>query len=123
MRAKFAAAVAICAILSGCEEGGTSTIELRQAAIDKARQELGLAADVQLEATTWAGAEHEDQVALCGTVSGTGNGGQVQPQRFAATGDPIRWLVFEDAHDPLLTSQPDKFPEWERLCAKTAGVN
>jgi hypothetical protein len=87
------------------------------AAIEHARQELGVAADVPLQARVWVGPEqYEEQTVLCGTVSDRTPASRVPPQRFAATGDPIQWLVFEDAHNPLITSRPDKFPEWQRLC-------
>lgn len=102
--------------LAACEDGGTSTSEMRAAAIEHARQELKLAANAPLEATVWVGAQqHEDQTVMCGTVSSSG-GTVMKPKRFAATGDPINWLIFEDAHDAMVTAQPDKFPEWQRLC-------
>lgn len=105
--------------VAGCERGGTTTEEARAAAIEKARQELGLSSDVPLEATLWVGLEeYEDQPVICGTVSGQGSGTRIQPQRFAGVGEPVRWLVFEDAHDALLSSQPDKFVEWQRVCSK-----
>lgn len=104
-------------VLASCEGGGTSTAEMEAAAIEHARQELGLAADVPLQSTVWAGqGEDREEVVLCGTVSDQRPGTTVPPKRFAATGDPIRWLVFEDAHDAMVTAQPNKFPEWERLC-------
>ena len=103
--------------LFACERGGTSSAEMRAAAIDHARQVLGLAADVPLEATVWVGPEqHEGETVLCGTVSGTSPGTRVPPKRFAATGEPVRWLIFEDAHDPMVRTQPDMFSEWQRLC-------
>ena len=104
---------------AGCETGGSSTEDVRQAAIEHARAELGLAADAPLEATVWAGQEYEGEITVCGTVSG-GNGAAVAPQRFAASTDPIDWLIFEDAHNPIVTSQPDKFPEWSQLCGQEA---
>lgn len=103
--------------LAACESGGTSTSEMRTAAIEHARQELKLAADVPLQARVWVGQEqHQDQTVMCGTVSDSTAGTTVPPKRFAATGDPVRWLIFEDAHDAMVTAQPDKFPEWQRLC-------
>ena len=103
--------------LVACESGGTSTAEMRTAAVEHARQQLGLGADVPLQATVWVGPEqHQEQTVLCGTVSDSSPGTRVPPKRFAATGDPVRWLIFEDAHGPMVTAQPDKFPEWQRLC-------
>lgn len=105
------------ALVAGCERGGTSTAEIREAAINYARQEMQLPADAPLEAKVWVGQQqHQDQTVLCGTVSDPSAGAGVAPKRFAATGDPINWLIFEDAHDPMVTSQPNKFPEWQRLC-------
>lgn len=111
------AAIAALSLVAGCESGGTSTREVKAAAIQHAKQKLRLTANTPLEATAWVGQndEHEELV-ICGTVSDKGGGSRIRPQRFAATADPIRWLIFEDAHDPLITSQPDKFPEWQRLC-------
>lgn len=103
--------------LAACEDGGTSAAEMEAAAIDKARQELRLAADAPLQAKVWVGAEeHEGETVLCGTVSDPNPGTRIPPKRFAATGDPIRWLIFEDAHSPMVRTQGDKFPEWGRLC-------
>ena len=105
--------------LAGCGGGGMTTEDVREAAIDRAREELGVAADTPLEATVWIGGEYEGDVVVCGTVSDrtAGASGSV-PQRFAASTDPFRWLVFEGAHDPVVTTQPDKFPEWATLCAR-----
>ena len=110
---------AVTASLCGCESGGTSTREIEAAAVQRARQQLRLPASAPLEAKVWVGSEEfDDQPVLCGTVSGAGSSkGRVRPQRFAATGDPINWLVFEDAHAPIVRSQPDKFQEWGRLCS------
>ncbi len=106
--------------LGGCETGGTSTTEMKAAAIERARQEAGLAANVPLEATVWTGVgQHDDQIVLCGTVSGESGATRIA-KRFAATGVPIRWLAFEDAHDPMIRSQPNKFIEWQQVCADGA---
>ncbi len=108
--------------LSACEDGGTSTREMEAAAIDRARQELRLGAEVPLEAIVWAGAEDYDgKTVLCGTVSGKAGAASAPPQRFAATGDPIEWLVFTNAHSPMPPSQPDIFPEWQRICGSAQG--
>lgn len=119
--ASIAAALGAAATLglAACEQGGTSTAEMKTAAIEHARQELGLAANVPLNATVWVGPEqHREQAVLCGTVSDETPGTRVPPKRFAATGDPIEWLIFEDAHDAMIPAQPDKFPEWGRLCGR-----
>ncbi|MDQ3246632.1 MAG: hypothetical protein M3Q52_07050 [Pseudomonadota bacterium] len=104
--------------LAACEDGGTSAAEMEAAALDKVRQELRLAADAPLQTKVWVGAqEHEGETVLCGTASDSTPGTTVPPKRFAATGDPIRWLIFEDAYNPMIRTQGDKFPEWRRLCA------
>lgn len=109
--------IAAASLAAACEGGGTSTREVKAAAIQHAKQELRLPASEPLEATAWVGQNDEREgLVICGTVSGKGSGSRVRPQRFAATADPIRWLIFEDAHDPMVASQPDKFPEWRRLC-------
>ncbi|MBA2772219.1 MAG: hypothetical protein M3428_03375 [Pseudomonadota bacterium] len=105
-------------ILGGCESGGTSTREMEAAAIAHARQELGLAETVPLEATVWIGEPREGQTVMCGTVSDRSPGGGAPPQRFAATSDPVNWLIFEGAHNAMVPSQPDKFPEWQALCGR-----
>lgn len=116
---RYRALIIAAVVLAGCESGGTTTEEARAAAIKKARQELGLSSAVPLEATTWVGLEDYDgKPVICGTVSGKGSGTTIQPQRFAGIGEPVRWLVFEDAHDALLASRPDKFVEWQRVCRK-----
>lgn len=107
--------------LCACGQGGTSTAEVRSAAIDRAREELRIGGDIPLEATVWVGQPHEGEVTVCGTVSSTG-AARVRPQRFAATTSPIRWLIFEDAHASTVPSQPDKFPEWSRICGRAANV-
>ena len=115
--ARTLAVVAAASLAVACERGGTSTREVRAAAIQHAKEKLRLPASAPLEATAWVGQTDEREgLVICGTVSGKGSGSGVRPQRFAATADPIRWLIFEDAHDPLVASQPDKFPEWQRLC-------
>lgn len=109
------ATAASLAAVAACDRGGTSTQDVRRAAVDKARAELGLAGDVPLEATVWTGRPFNDQLTVCGTVSSAG-GQQVRPQRFIATTDPLHWLAFEDAHNQAVSSQPDKFPDWSQVC-------
>lgn len=92
---------------------------LKAAAEQRARQELKLPAGTQLESTVWVGNEqYEGATVLCGTVSGEGPGTSVRPHRFAATGDPVEWLAFEDAHDPMIATRAEKFPEWARYCGE-----
>lgn len=104
--------------LAGCGGGGMSTEEVREAAIERARAELGVSAEAPLEANVWTGGEYDGDVVVCGTVSDRSAGASAVPQRFAASTDPFRWLVFEGAHDPMVTPQPDKFPEWTTLCGQ-----
>lgn len=92
-----------------------TTEEVRQAAIDRARQEFGVSGDAPVEASVWAGEQRGGETIVCGTVSG-GDSAQFRPQRFAASSDPIRWLIFEDAHDAMVRPDPNKFPEWSALC-------
>ena len=102
--------------LAACGGGALSTKDMEQAAKDKARQQLHLAADVPLEAKVWVGQPKDGHTVYCGTVSDTSSGTSVTPQRFAATPDPLRWLVFEPAHEPMLPAQPDKYAAWGNLC-------
>ena len=101
---------------SACGGGGTSTREMEAAAIEQARQRLNLPADAPLEAKVWVGLPFDGETVMCGTVSDTAADSGVPAQRFAATPEPLRWLVFEDAHDPMSRSQPDKFVEWASVC-------
>lgn len=106
--------------LGACDSGGMSTTEVRQAAIERARQQLALGPDNKLEARVWTGRPRDDEITYCGTVSSEGSAApQIPPQRFAARGDPLQFLVFENAHAPMVTSEPDKFVSWEQLCAGT----
>lgn len=100
-------------------DSGMSTTEIERAAIDRARQELQLAADAPLEARVWIGQEVDGDITYCGTVSGgDGAGPAIVPQRFVALSDPLRFEVFEPAHRPMVTTQPDMFRSWEQLCAE-----
>ena len=114
------AALALVALLAGCNSGAMTTEEIKAAATDRARQELDLAANAPLEATVWTGSEYDGEASVCGTVSS--NTGQVPPQRFMARMEPFEWLVFEGAHDPMTSAQPDKFPSWEQYCSSGAGT-
>lgn len=105
--------------LIACDSAGTSTAEIKAAAEQRARQQLKLPADTALHSTVWVGHEqYEGATVLCGTVSGEGQGTSVKPQRFAAIGDPVQWLAFEDAHDPMIGTRSEKFPDWGRYCGK-----
>jgi hypothetical protein len=118
MRAMFLA-LPLALTLSACETGGTSTREMERAAMDRTRQELGLAASTPLEAKVWTGAPFDGQVTLCGTVSSDdGTSNAIAPQRFAATGDPVKFLVFEPAHQAMRSSRPGMFQSWAKLCAQ-----
>lgn len=104
--------------LSACNQDGTSTREMERAAIDRAREELGLQPDAALDATVWVGKPHDGDTLLCGTVSSeAGATSPIAPQRFAASVDPVRFLIFEDAHSPMVQSRPDMFISWETYCA------
>ena len=103
---------------SGCGGGGVSTAEVEQAAIEHARQQLGLAADAPLTATVWTGREADGQLTYCGEVSSAqGAAAPIRPQQFAAHGDPLNFFIFGDAHQLEPRSQPGKFENWTALCA------
>ena len=118
MRAKGAALVVVAA-LTGCGSGGMSSDEVRAAAMEEAREQFNLADNAPLEAKVWTGSEYDGEPSVCGTVSS--EAGRMPPQRFLARLEPFEWLVFEEAHDRLIQSQPDKFPEWARYCAASRG--
>lgn len=101
-------------LLSGCDTGGASTTDVRQAAIDEARDKLGLAANVPVEARVWTGTEYDGEPSVCGTVSSADS--QMPPQRFLARLEPLEWLVFENAHSPMRGDQ-NKFPSWQKYCS------
>lgn len=108
--------------LLACDSSGTSTAEIKEAAEQRTRQQLNLSSDTQLQSTVWVGhEEYEGATVLCGTVSGEDDSA-VRPQRFAATADPIKWLAFEDAHDPMLGTRTEKFPDWARYCGEGPAV-
>ena len=117
MRRMISAAVLAAILITGCDPGGMSSTEIERAAIERAREKLELPSNAPLEATVWVGQPQDDgSITFCGTVSGRGGGPQVRPQRFAASAEPFRWLVFEDAHDRFISNQQDKFVEWSNLC-------
>lgn len=120
MRFNHAIAIgAITALAAACAGEGTSTEDVREAALERARQHLSLSADVPLEASVWAGGEYEGEVTACGTISSQGDGG-IAPLRFAATTSPLRWLIFEEAHNPVVDIEPDMFADWTDLCGVDA---
>lgn len=105
-------------VVTACDSGGTSSKEMERVAMDRARQELGLAANVPLESRVWTGRPHEGEVTLCGTVSSAdGASKPIVPQRFVATGDPAKFLVFEPAHQQMVQSEMNMFESWASLCA------
>lgn len=112
-------AAASLAMLAACDQDGTSTQDVKEAAAERVREELGLAADAPLETSVWTGQEFAGELTVCGTVSSAGAQG-FPPKRFIATTDPLRWQVFEDAHNPMIPSQPGKFPEWSQTCGSGA---
>ena len=103
--------------LAACESRGVSAREMERAAIDRARQELKLDADVPLEARVWVGKPVDGDVSFCGTVSSPGQApSPIIPQRFLARSDPLKFEVFEPAHDRMVVSQPEKFQSWVGHC-------
>lgn len=112
-------AAASLASVAACNGGGVSTEDVKQAAAERAREELGLPADAPLETSVWKGEPFAGESTVCGTVSSAG-GQEFPPKRFIATTDPLRWQVFEDAHSPTVASQPGKFPEWSQICGTGA---
>ena len=116
------AATAALVGLAACD-GGVSTQEVEQAAVDRAREQLGLDRETQLESRVWTGKQHEGELTYCGSVSSAESAtAPIPAQRFVARGDPLEFLVFESAHEPMVTSQPDKFASWEQLCAGQRAV-
>jgi hypothetical protein len=108
--------VAAIAGLSACGDEAVSTREIEQAAIERARQELRLPAGTALTATVWTGAERDGELTYCGSVGSGPGATPIQPQRFAAHGDPIEFFIFENAHDADPASQPGKFESWSAVC-------
>ena len=109
----------IAALLAGCEQPGTSSDDVRTAAINKARNEFRIPDDADLNVVVWTGFEYDGAPSVCGTISS--NSTAMPPQRYLARLEPFEWLVFEDAHDRMIKSQPGKFPNWERYCAGSRG--
>lgn len=105
-------------VLFACSEDGTTAREMERAAIDRTRQELGLSPSVPLKATVWVGKPRDDRIVFCGTVSSAdGAPTAIAPHRFAATGDPIKFEIFEEAHSNFVSANPDMFLSWAEHCA------
>ena len=104
--------------LAACGGTGTTTQDVQVAAIERARQELSLPADVPLTATVWTGRERNGQMTYCGSVSSTdGAASAIRPQQFAAHGDPLNFFIFGDAHQTDPQTQPGKFENWSAVCS------
>lgn len=110
--------ISVAALAASCDTGGVSSDEVRQAAIERARSEFGLGPQTPVSARVWVGREYDGEISICGTVSSAG--GQMRPKRFMASVEPFEWLIFEDAHDPMVTAQPPALPSWGRHCAPSA---
>jgi hypothetical protein len=116
-RIEVIAAAALLAMVAACDQGGTSTEDVKEAAAERAREQLALPADMPLETTVWTGEPYNGELTVCGTVSSAAAGTQqIRPQRFIATTDPLAWQVFEDAQSSIIPSQPGKWPEWSKIC-------
>lgn len=106
--------------LAGCDDADVSTREVERAAVEKARQRLGLGRDAPLEATVWVGREADGKMSYCGSVqSEKGATAPIPPQQFAAHGDPLKFFIFGDAHKFQPQSQPGMFENWTAICAGT----
>ena len=119
-----AAAFAIaCAALAGCGSEGISTAEAEAAAEQRVRTKFGLPPQAQLSTDIFVGAPREGETVLCGTVSPGKGAAAFPPQRFVAATDPARWLVFEEAADPMRRPEPNMFAEWLTHCHGESGDN
>lgn len=126
---KFLAMVSF-GLIVACDSGGLSTADVQTAATERVRASLGLTADSTLFTDIFVGRPKDDDVVLCGTITGkTAGGSQVGPRRFVAAADPARWLYFEtpaevgqvDRIDP--TAMPSMFFDaWSRLCTGEGGA-
>ena len=106
--------------LTACSGEALTTQDIEAAAIERARQELSLSADVPLKATVWTGRERDGQMTYCGSVSGAdGASSSVRPQQFAAHGNPLTFFIFGDAHQADPQTQPGKFENWSAVCSGT----
>lgn len=104
--------------LAACGGKGTTTQDIEVAAIQRARQELSLSADVPLMATVWTGRERDGQITYCGSVgSKHGASSSIRTQQFAAHGDPLTFFIFGNAHQTDPQTQPGKFENWSAVCS------
>ncbi len=105
---------------TACDRDDVSTRDVERAAIEHARQQLGLGQNVPLNATVWVGREADGQMSYCGSVeSESGATTRIPPQQFAAHGEPLSFFIFGDAHRTVPESQPGMFENWTALCAGT----
>lgn len=106
--------------LAACGGDGLTTREIEIAAIERARQELSIPANVPLKATVWTGRERDGQMSYCGSVSSEdGAASPIRPQQFAAHGDPLTFFIFGDAHQSDPRTQPGMFENWAAVCSGT----
>ena len=119
------AAAGLCLALPACgSEAEISTAEARSAAEQRVREKYGLPPQAPLSTEIFVGEPRDGEPVLCGTTRpGEGAGQSFPPQRFVAATDPARWLVFEQANDPVRTAQPNMFLEWGTHCAGEEGDN
>lgn len=114
--------------LAACDRGGLSTAEVTAAAKERVRQSLGLGVQNALFTDVFVGRPKDDDVVICGTVSGARpDGATLGPRRFVAATDPARWIHFETAAE---AGQPDEIgrtstdmfvDEWSRYCVGERG--
>lgn len=106
--------------IAGCDSADLSTREVELAAVQEARQRLGLDQDVPLKAKVWIGRERDGKMSFCGSVESKDSAAtRIQPQQFAAHGDPLTFFIFGDAHQIRPQSQPGMFENWTAVCAGT----
>ncbi|MDQ3074221.1 MAG: hypothetical protein M3Q88_01220 [Pseudomonadota bacterium] len=106
--------------IAACDTTELSTRDIERAAVERARERLGLGQDVPLKATVWVGREADGQISYCGSVEGeSGATTRIPPQQFAAHGEPLSFFIFGDAHRIVPESQPGMFENWTALCAGT----
>lgn len=110
--------ISVAALAAACDTGGVSSAEVREAAIERARSEFGLGPNAPVDAKVWVGREYDGDISICGTVSSAG--ARMTPKRFMASVEPFEWLIFEDAHDPMVTAHPPASPSWGSHCAPSA---
>lgn len=115
MRSLHSGLLCLALLASACCEVGVSTHEIEQAAVDRARSQLGVGKDQPMEATVWIGEERDGQISYCGSVRAREKL-NMRPQRFLAHVDPIEFVIFENAHDPDFRSQPGMFENWTAVC-------